>query len=372
MWSKRMLDSLMKRIPLMLNTPGEREKWSYDYGVVLKGAELVWKMTGEQKYFDYIYDNLTSFINEDGTIENYKLEIFNIDHVSNGKSLLTLYEETKEERFKIAVDLLRNQLRFHPQTKEGVFWHKLVYPHQVWLDGLYMGAPFYAEYIKKFGSRDEFDHVAIQFIYCAKNAKDTETGLLYHAYDEKREQPWCNKETGLSENFWGRAMGWFVVGLVDTISHFPESHNKIEALKTILVETLSALRNVQSEEGVWYQVLDKGNKKGNYLEASASCMILYAITKAINMHILDDSWVKTASRAYYGIIDEFVLITKEGLANLNKTCMVAGLGGATKRDGSYTYYISEPIIVNDQKGLGAFIMAMAEYEKLAEVMGLQL
>lgn len=364
MWAKRMVDTMLERTPLLSNTTILRDKWSYDYGVVLKGVELVWHQTKNQKYFDYILDNMDPFVSNDGTIRGYDFNAYNIDHLNNGKVLLTLYKATKEDRFKKAIDLLREQLNHHPKTSDGVFWHKQVYPHQIWLDGLYMGAPFYAEYAKAHGCDKDFSKIAKQYLLCYQHLKDSETGLLYHAYDEKRLQPWCNPKTGLSRNFWGRSMGWFVMGLIDTLSFFPVNHADREQLITVLTKTLEALRKVQDERGVWYQVLNAGGRKGNYLEASASCMILYAMAKGMRLGVIDESWLMTAIKAYHGIVDEFVLITDNGWVNLNKTCQVAGLGGQDKRDGSYAYYISEPIICNDQKGVGAFILAMAEMETL--------
>ncbi|OJH20349.1 glycosyl hydrolase family 88 [Bacillus obstructivus] len=361
-WSQRMVDSVIERRPL-LSEGVYQDKWSYDYGVVLKGTELVWRQTGDSKYFDYMKKNMDAFIDEEGNIREYHLEHFNIDHINNGKVLITLYEETKDQRYKNAIDLLRRQLRFHPRTSEGVFWHKKVYPFQIWLDGLYMGAPFYAEYIKRYGEEEEFDDVTKQYLLCVKNTKDHETGLLYHAFDEKKVQPWCNPITGHSKNFWGRSMGWFVMGLVDTLSLLPETHRDYPKLVSILEETLIALKNVQDKESsVWYQVLDQGGRKGNYLEASGSSMILYAMAKGVRLQLLDESWLEIAKTTYNGIMDEFISVTQEGLVNLNKNCQVAGLGGPDKRDGTFEYYISEPIITNDLKGVGAFILATAEME----------
>ncbi|KKI92480.1 glycosyl hydrolase family 88 [Bacillus sp. SA1-12] len=361
-WSKRMIDSVIVRRPLLCEGV-QNDKWSYDYGVVLKGTELVWKKTGKQKYFDYMKKNMDAFVNDNGEIREYDINHFNIDHINNGKVLLTLFKETGEKKYKKAIDLLRKQLDSHPRTSEGVFWHKKVYPFQIWLDGLYMGSPFYAEYVKEFGKEAEFDDITKQFLLCAKNTKDHETGLLYHAFDEKKVQPWCNSETGHSKNFWGRSMGWFVMGLVDTLDFLPETHKDRNDLIALLRDVLQALKSVQDEEsGVWYQVLDKGERKGNYLEASASCMILYAIAKGVRLGYLNNAWAEVANRAYTGIIDEFVTVTSEGLVNLNKNCQVAGLGGPDRRDGTFEYYISEPIITNDLKGVGAFILASAEVE----------
>ncbi len=360
--SQKMIDSVMFIRPL-LSKGVQNDKWSYDYGVVLKGAELIWKKTGEQKYFDYMKKNMDAFVNDNGNIREYDINHFNIDHINNGKVLLTLYKETGEIKYKKAIDLLRRQLQLHPRTSEGVFWHKKVYPNQIWLDGLYMGSPFYAEYVKEFGQEKEFDDITKQFLLCAKNTRDHKTGLLYHAFDEKKVQPWCNPETGHSKNFWGRSMGWFVMGLVDTLSFLPDTHKDRDTLLVLLVEVLQALKNVQDEESkVWYQVLNKGDLKGNYLEASASCMILYAIAKGVRLGYLNKEWAIVANQVYKGIIDEFITVTTEGLINLNKNCQVAGLGGPDKRDGTFEYYISEPIITNDLKGVGAFILAAAEME----------
>lgn len=365
-WSQRMADSVMKRRPLLCQGV-YNDKWSYDYGVVLKGFESVWRITGDPKYFEYMKNNMDAFVDDEGNIREYDINAFNIDHINNGKVLITLYQETGEEQYKKAIDLLRSQLRSHPRTSEGAFWHKKVYPYQIWLDGLYMGSPFYAEYVKEYGQLEEFDDISKQFLLCAKNTKDHESGLLYHAFDEKKVQPWCDPQTGLSKNFWGRSMGWFVMGLVDTLTFLPEDHKDRNRLISLLEEVLLALRNVQDKEShVWYQVLDKGERKGNYLEASASCMILYAMAKGLRLNFLGEEWRKLATKVYNGVIEEFITVTSEGLVNLNKNCQVAGLGGPDKRDGTFEYYISEPIITNDLKGVGAFILAAAEMEKVSE------
>jgi unsaturated rhamnogalacturonyl hydrolase len=363
-WSQRMADSVISRRPL-LSQGEQNDKWSYDYGVVLKGMELVWRRTRDSQYYDYIKRNMDYFVDDEGNILHYHKEDYNIDYINNGKVLITLYQETGDMKYKRAIDLLRSQLSDHPRTSEGVFWHKKIYPHQIWLDGLYMGSPFYAEYVKLFGREEEFEDITKQFLLCAKNTRDENTGLLFHAFDEKKVQPWCNSETGLSKNFWGRSMGWFVMGLVDTLSFIPENHKDRDKLISLLNKVLIALMKVQNKDSyVWYQVLDQGDRKGNYLEASASCMILYAMAKGVRLKVLGEEWKKEANQTYQGIINEFITITAEGFVNLNKNCQVAGLGGPDKRDGTFAYYISEPIITNDLKGVGAFILAAAEMEML--------
>lgn len=358
-WAAQMSDSVMKR------TPELKHKWEYDNGVIFKGMELVYELTQDRKYLDYIRTNMDFFIEESGGIRSYRVDEYNIDHVNNGKLLFPLYRETGEERYRQAADLLRQQLMKHPRTSEGAFWHKQIYPYQIWLDGLYMGAPFYAEYIREFADIKDYSDVTQQFKLCYQHTRDAQTGLLYHAWDEKKEQPWCDPITGLSKNFWGRSMGWFVMALVDVLDILPEDQEDQATIIQMLSETMEALMKVQDQaSGVFYQVLNLPDAKGNYLEASASCMILYAVAKGLRKGYLPERYQVKAEQIRKGIIEEFITITEEGLINLNKTCQVAGLGGKDKRDGTYAYYISEPIICNDPKGIGAFILAMAEAELL--------
>lgn len=363
-WAERTAKSIMERTP-KLYQKGYNGKWSYDYGVILKGFERLWRVTGEELYFKYIQDNMDYFIQEDGSVKGYRLDEHNIDHLNNGKMLFVLHKETGEEKYKRAAALLREQLKTHPRTSEGAFWHKQIYPYQIWLDGLYMGAPFYLEFLLTFEQGEDLNDVTKQFILCEQHTKDEKTGLLYHAWDEQRVQPWCNPQTGQSPNFWGRSLGWFVMALVDVLEMLPADHGDYLELTRILNDTLNALRSYQdADSGVWHQVVDAGKRKGNYLEASASSMIVYAMAKGVRLGLLGSDWHKTLDRAYAGLISEFVLETKEGWVNLNKNCQVAGLGGEDRRDGTYAYYISEPIITNDQKGLGAFLQACTEYEFL--------
>lgn len=364
-WAIRMADSIMERTPRLYNGKEYQGKWSYDYGVILKGFELLWRQTGENKYYQFIKDNMDYFVKDDGSVKGYRINEHNIDHLNNGKLLFVLYKETGQEKYKKAAALLREQITTHPRTSEGAFWHKNIYPYQIWLDGLYMGSPFYLEYLLTFEKERDLDDVTKQFILCERHTKDAKTGLLYHAWDEKRVQPWCDPETGLSLNFWGRSLGWYVMALVDVLAMLPKEHADYSELARILTDTLTALRKYQdTNTGVWYQVVDMGGCKGNYLEASASSMITYAIAKGIRIGVLDAEWFTTLDRAYQGLITEFVTETKNGWVNLNKNCQVAGLGGEDRRDGTYAYYISEPIITNDQKGLGGFLLACGEYEYL--------
>ena len=362
-WSVRMADSEMIWEPLKL------KKWgAYDSGVVLKGIEQVWRETKDQKYFDYLKKNVDEYVEADGNIRTYELEEYNIDQINNGKLLLTLYQETGLEKYKKAAYLQREQLKTHPRTSEGGFWHKNIYPHQMWLDGLFMGSPFYAEFAKIFNEPEIFDDVAHQVVLMAKHTKDPKTGLFYHGWDESKEQKWANPETGVSPNFWGRAMGWYAVAIVDILDFLPENHPQREAIIRIFQELVDAvLKGQDKTTGLWYQVLDQGGREGNYHEASASAMFVYAIAKGVRKSYLNQKYLEAARKGFEGIIANLIQIDEQGLVNLTQVCTVSGLGRTAPespyRDGSFEYYISEPVATNDPKGVGAFILAGIEMEK---------
>ena len=343
--------------------PGRSEKWSYEQGVVLKGMESVWYNTADGRYFKYIQQSIDRFVNDDGTIRTYKLDDYNIDNVLNGRVVLLLYKVTGQDKYRKAAALLRQQLKTHPRTSEGGFWHKKIYPSQMWLDGLYMGEPFYAEYAATFHEDADFDDIARQFMLMELHARDAKTGLLYHGWDESKKQRWANQQTGQSPNFWGRAMGWYAMALVDTLDYFPKDHPQRNSLIAILKRLAQAVDKYQDRKtGLWYQVLDKAGAEGNYLEASASCMFVYALAKGVREGYLPASYLRVAGKGYQGIKDRFIETETNGHANLKGTVSVAGLGGNPYRDGSYQYYLSEKVVTNDPKGIGAFLLASAEME----------
>lgn len=345
---------------------GSQTKWSYDMGVVLKGFEGRWMNTGDVRYFNAIQSKIDWFVQPDGSIKNYELNEYNIDHVNNGKLVLLLYRVTGKEKYKKAADHLRDQLRTHPRTNEGGFWHKKIYTNQMWLDGLYMGAPFYAEYAMLFHEDTAFNDVANQFIWMEKHARDAKTGLLYHAWDESKQQQWADKTTGKSPHFWGRAMGWYSDAIVDALDYFPVNHPKRKALIDILNRLVIALEKQQDKTtGLWYDVMNYNGpgKEKNYFEASASCQFVYAIAKGVRKGYLPAAKISIAKKAYDGIVKQFIK-TENGQTNLHGTVKVSGLGGKPYRDGSFEYYMSEPVIVNDPKGVGAFLLASNEMEML--------
>ena len=362
--SERMAATVMTTWKDSIKSDPERpDRWTYEQGVTLTGIEAVWLNTGDGRYFEYIKHVLDRLIEEDGTIRTYKKEDFNIDNVQPGRLLLTLYKVTGQDKYRKAAAHLREQLRSHPRTSEGGFWHKKIYPSQMWLDGLYMGEPFYAEYAATFGETEAFDDIAKQFILMEKHSRDAKTGLLYHGWDESRAQRWADKTTGRSPHFWGRAMGWYAMALVDTLDHFPADHPRRADLIAILGRLAAAVGKYQEpQSGLWYQVLDKAGAKGNYLESSAAAMFVYSIAKAVKLGYLPESNLKVAQKGWAGIRKQFVEEAQGGGVNFKGTVSVAGLGGNPYRDGSYEYYLSEKVVTNDAKGVGAFLMAAAEME----------
>lgn len=360
--SEQMADTAMTRVwPDSPNGPGIPPRWVYDFGTEANGLKALWLATGDRRYYDHIKKGVDAFVNEDGTIKTYSVTDYNIDQVRMGASVLMLYRVTGEAKYKKAADLIRSQLKGHPRTNEGGFWHKKIYPYQMWLDGLYMGEPFYAEYSQTFGE-DNWNDITSQFIWMEQHVRDERTGLLYHAWDESKKMPWADKTTGRAPMFWGRAMGWYVMALVDVLDFLPADHPKRPELIAILRRTMTALQKVQDKRsGVWWLILDMPGKPGNYLEASASCMFTYALAKGVRLGYLPTSYMKTANAAWAGIQKEF-LETKDGGLNLLKTIGGAGLGGTPYRDGTFAYYTGEKVVTNDPKGIGAFLDAAVEME----------
>jgi unsaturated rhamnogalacturonyl hydrolase len=365
-WHVKMMDSEMHRNPnaWMLDFE-KRPKWNYTHGLVLMATEKIWQETRDQKYFDYIKAYYDEMIDSEGHINwNFKLENYNIDHVKPGINLFDLYEQTDDERYLTALQTLRSQLTTHPRTSDGAYWHKNIYPHQLWLDGVYMNTPFYARYGKVFNEPANFDDVVLQITVVEEKTRDDKTGLLFHAWDESREQAWADPVTGHSPNFWGRAMGWYAMALVDVLDFFPANHEGRDTINRILKRLMDAMLQFQDPKtGLWYQVLDMPGHEGNYLEASVSSMVAYTLAKAVNNNLLDPSYMTYAEKAFQGILDYLVSYDEDGYIHLNQVCGVAGLGGNPYRDGSYEYYINEIIRSNDPKGVGPFMLLSIEMEK---------
>lgn len=360
----RMADSEMKHFPESWAVDFNKEpSWNYTQGLIAQSMLQVWQVTQNQAYYNYAKSYADLMIDSVGAIPEYKPKEYNIDQINSGKFLFMLYNQTKDERYKNSIYFMRGQLTTHPRTSEGGFWHKLRYPNQMWLDGLYMGAPFYTQYASVFNEPAIFDDVVNQFITVHKHTYCPETGLNYHGWDESKVQKWANPETGCSPNFWGRAMGWYAMALVDVLDFIPLEHPGRPQLIGILDQVAAGIKKYQDEKtGLWYQVLDKGSREGNYFEATASSMFTYALLKAVRKEYIDPSFKQLAVKGYKGILKNLIKENEDGTISLTKCCAVAGLGGNPYRDGSFEYYVNESVRDNDPKGVGPFIMASLEYE----------
>ncbi len=368
--SERMAATILRLHPDSLHyaeSIGKSARWNYENGVVLNAIENLWLRTGNGAYFKFIQKNIDAFVHEDGTIRTFDMDEFNLDNIPTGRLCLTLYQVTGKEKYKKAADKLCEQLRLQPRTVEGGFWHKKKYVNQMWLDGLYMAEPFYAEYAVLFKEEKNFDDIANQFVYMEKHSRDTKTGLLFHGWDESKKEKWANKNNGCSPMFWGRAMGWYALALVDVLDYFPENHPRRKELVSILQRLAPAILNVQDAQfGIWYNILDSAGVKGNYLEASASGMFVASLAKGVRQGFLDKKYLAAAQRGYEGMLKNFVTENADGSINLEKTVNASGLGGTPYRDGSYAYYMSEFLRQNDLKGVGPFINASIEIERAKE------
>lgn len=362
--SERLGYTLTNRIWLADDgTPvGIPKSWTYEQGVQLKAVEQLWYATGDPKYFAFIKNSMDYWFDKSGNLK-YDAEEYNIDHVTPGRALLTLYRVTSDEKYKRAIEQIRGQLKTHPRTKEGGFWHKKIYPNQMWLDGLYMGEPFYAEYSMVF-NEDNWNDIANQFVWMEKHARDPKTGLLYHGWDESKQQKWANKDTGLSPHVWGRAMGWYAIALVDVLDYFPKNNPRRAELIAILQREAEAIAKYQDKAGLWWDIIDLPNKEKNYHESSCSAMFVYSLAKAVRLGYLPEKYLATVNKGWAGIQNEFIKELPDGNLDWEGTVSVSGLGGNPYRDGSYDYYMSEKLRTNDAKGLGPAVMAAVEMENL--------
>jgi unsaturated rhamnogalacturonyl hydrolase len=339
--------------------------WNYEMGVVLIGFEKLAQVREDEKYLVYAKRIIDHFITANGEIRTYNPEEYNLDNIPSGRQLLHLYQRTNEEKYKTAATSLYNQLAWQPRNKIGGYWHKLKYPMQMWLDGLYMAQPFAAEYALMFNDSEKFDDIINQFVWMEMKSRDSKTGLLYHGWDESRLQKWANPKTGLSPEFWSRAMGWYIMALVDVLDYIPAKHKRRTELISILSRLSTVLLNFQdTKEGVWWQITDKAGKELNYLESSSSAMFVYALSKAVRKGYISRSYLPAIKKGYNGIVKNFVVTDANGNVHYNQAVSGAGLGGKPYRDGSYDYYVNEPRRDDDLKAIGPFLQACLEYELL--------
>ncbi len=343
---------------------GEMKKWNYEDGCVLMGCVLLYQATGDEKYQEFVLKYLNEYITNEGTIKYYEEEKYNIDSINTGKVLFHAYEWTGREKYRKAIEVLMNQLRKHPRTKSGNFWHKMIYPNQVWLDGLYMAQPFYMMYETQYNKKENYSDIIEQFKNVRKYLYNEEKELYYHAYDQSKELFWADKETGQSPNFWLRSMGWYLMALIDVMDEMEESiFEHYKTLEDLFREAIKGILKYQDPKSkLFYQVIDRADIKDNYLETSGSAMIGYSILKACRKGVLLKEKYQEMGEAIVDSLTENMLIEEDGTLKLSNICSVAGLGPSDnpRRDGSVEYYLSEPIVCDDQKGVGAYMMAYAQ------------
>ncbi len=364
-WAVRIAHSFLLRHPggATYDSSTPDRKWNYEQGLMLHALLRAGDRTGDSAYFEFVRRNIDQYVNENGVIRTYDPEAYNLDNIAPGRALLALYRRTGEGKYRAAADSLRRQLRDQPRTREGGFWHKKIYPYQMWLDGLFMAEPFYAAYAAEFREPGAFDDIVNQFVWIEKHTRDPRTGLLYHGWDASRQQRWSDPATGRSPNFWSRAMGWYAMGLVDVLDVLPPGHPGRQRLLRILNRLADALWRVRDPRTcLWYQVTDRASVPGNYLEASGSAMFAYAFARGANSGFLPKAFLARARSVFRGMLQNMVSIGPDSLVNLHHTCRGAGLGGVPYRDGSIGYYLSEAQRTNDMKGYGPFLLAAIELE----------
>ena len=341
--------------------------WGYEEGTLLDGMAAEWHGTADGADFAYIKAAVDKYVTVDGTITGYKAEGQTLDDIEMGRAVMLVYRVTQEAKYAKAAKYLHEQLALQKRTASGGYWHKNIYPNQMWLDGAYMAEPFRAAYAVTFQEPGDFDDIAKQFLLMDAHMRDPKTGLLRHGWDDSgagKTMPWADKETGLSPEAWARADGWYAMALVDTLDWFPKDHPQRAALVTALNRMMAAVVKVQDPaSGLWWQVMDKGGAAGNYLEASASCMFTYALAKGVRMGYLPQTYSANAKKGWDGIQKQFVTVDADGNSVLHGTVKVGGLGGTPYRSGSFEYYIGEKTGDQDAKGVGAFLLAGSEMEQ---------
>lgn len=346
---------------------GKKSGWDYIDGCMIMALLEIYNTTNDKKYLDFadFYEDFR--IHDDGTIDGYDKDTFNIDEINGGKNLITLYRLTGKEKYRKAASKLYDQMKEHPRTAEGNFWHKKIYPDQVWLDGLYMALPFLMEYETIFTHNEKnVDDIYKQFFTVYEKMRDPTSGLYYHAYSCSKAAFWADKKTGLSQHFWLRAIGWYAMALLDTLNKAEVKNNaEWTMLKKIFIDLMNSVLEYQDASGMWYQIPNLPDKKPNYLETSGSAILSYSLLKGVRTGILDNTYTKAGTRAFEGICKKY-LTNENGKMSLGGICLVAGLGPESNRsrDGSFAYYMSEPVVKDDAKGSGPFILAYNEYRLL--------
>jgi unsaturated rhamnogalacturonyl hydrolase len=364
LWSVRVANAAMARWPDGRFAPaGAPWAWNYELGTLLEGMDAVWLNTADGRDFRYIQDSVDQLVAADGSMPSEHPDEHQLDNILLGRQLLLLYGVTRSPRYLTAATALYEQLQQQPRNPQGGFWHKQRYPNQMWLDGLYMAEPFYAEYSSISHHPENFTDITHQFVLMEQQSRDPKTGLLYHGWDASKQERWANAKTGDSAEFWARGMGWYMMALVDTLDYYPEGDPGRAQLLAILRREAEAVARYQDPaSGLWYDVMNKAAAQGNYLESSAACMFVYALARGVRRGYLPARYRANAERGYQGIVTHFIRSESGEDVTLTGTVKASGLGGNPYRDGTYAYYIGEKVAANDPKGVGAFLLASVEME----------
>ena len=361
-WSVRMANTVMTQADSLIRYVSGKPKWAYD--VAFLGMAIDRLGNEDPKYSKYMEDWVNYFVHDDGSVTDYRLEEYNLDRIFPGRNVLTVYQRDSRQKCKIALDNFIKQLETHPKTNSGGYWHKKIYPWQMWLDGIFMGSTFMAAYAREFNQPEWFDAATRQTIMIYEKTLDPGTGLLMHAWDESREQKWCDPLTGKSLYPWSRATGWYLMAIMDILDCLPADHPDRNGLISMLQKTSDALLKVRDpDSGIWFQVLNHGGREGNYLEGSGSAMFTYVFAKGARLGYLDQKYREIAESAFDGILKELITVDEKGFVTMHNICGGCGLGGNPYRDGSYEYYINEKRFDNDTKGVAPFILAALELDR---------
>ena len=340
---------------------GKPPHWNYIDGCMITSLLEIARITGEKKYFDFAESFIDYYVSDDGSILGYNIDKYNLDDINEGRVLFELYRATGKEKYRLAIMNQAHHLATQPRCDTGNFWHKKIYSNQIWLDGIYMAQVFSAMYSREYLSGDYSDMLS-QIRNVRRYMRDELTGLYYHGLDTSRSIFWADKETGLSSNFWLRSIGWFTVALVDIIEICDDDTVRAELVEIFaeLIASVTEFRDTGS--GLYWQVVNMQGREGNYLETSGSSMIAYAQLKGARLGVLDAKYQALGRETFGGICERYLTVSDEGELNLGGICLVAGLGPENnpRRDGSYEYYISEPVVENDAKGVAPFILAYTE------------
>lgn len=388
--SDAMAASVMKAWPNgAIATTKAPAHWGYEEGVLLDGLTEQWHQTANGDEFRYIKAAVDKYVTKDGTIQMddtgraFTTDEHQLDNIELGRAIVMLYRVTQDARYYKAAKFLEDQLALQPRAENGGYWHKTIYPNQMWLDGAFMAEPFRAEYAATFQQPGDFDDITQQFLLMYEHMRDPKSGLLKHGWDVSKQMPWADKTTGLSPEVWARALGWYCVALVDVLDWIPEGNPNREKLLAVLTSEMSSVTQYQDyESGLWWQVMDKGPQltgtvvngqmqyhvdkpamKGNFLEASASAMFVYSIAKGVRLGYLPQYYEQPARKGWQALQTKFVTANPDGTVTLTGTVKVGGLGGKPYRSGTFDYYASEPTGDNDAKGVGAYLLAGSEMEQ---------